>query len=100
MCAMCDRENSSHTGLRTLLATVVITVCVSVAHSATNHAEIAQAADILQLADSTGEADGSDLFAMPEDAVPPAGTPAAAAASGAHAGSIPSDAPNDSTATG
>ncbi len=73
MCAMCDRENSSHAGLRTFLAAVVMIVSVSFVHSATDRAEIAHAAD-LQIADNTG---GNDLFATPEDATPPAAGPAA-----------------------
>jgi len=33
---MCERENSSHAGLRTFLAAIVITISVSVVHSATD----------------------------------------------------------------
>jgi hypothetical protein len=92
MCAMCDRENSSHTGLRTFLAAVVITVLVSVAHSSTDRAEIANAAE-LQLADST------DLFAAPEDVAPAAGNPAANAAATDDGATVPADQPGTAAVT-
>jgi len=68
---MCERENSSHAGLRTFLAAIVITISVSVVHSANDRAEIAQAAD-LQVADNP-----------PEDATAPAAGPVATGEGGA-----------------